>query len=91
MTPPDNGVASLDIATGCVYILCSEASVHTRFAGIPPNEYNADRFLIVRLSGSTWQYNTNLGNASLVPQDTDVMIASVDFADTITPWKARST
>ena len=43
--PLNNGVAAHDPRTGTGYIMYSEESVHTRFAGNPPSAWAADHLI----------------------------------------------
>ena len=90
VTPYNKGVAAQDDATGSGYLMYSEESVHTRFSGTPPHEFNPDHFIAVRLSGSTWQYDSNSAYVNFTPRDTDVLVASVNFTgDTATDLEGQ--
>ena len=82
-----SGVPCTDAATGSGFIMYSAQDVRSRFSQTSLPSDMADHLICVKYSSGTgWMYDDNAGNdVGFVARDTDVLIASVDFAaDTVT-------
>ncbi|MEM7782923.1 MAG: S8 family serine peptidase, partial [Planctomycetota bacterium] len=79
---PDDGgqgVAVSDDATGTGFIMFSEEVVHERFTSDRPNANNSDHLLAVQFDSGVWYYNNNSEWIPFIPEDTDRLIADVNF------------
>ena len=82
-----SGVPCTDAATGSGFIMYSAQDVRSRFSQTSLPSDMADHLICVKYSsGSGWMYDDDAGNdVGFIARDTDVLIASVDFAaDTVT-------
>mmetsp|Transcript_89328 Transcript_89328/g.163774 ORF Transcript_89328/g.163774 Transcript_89328/m.163774 type:complete len:502 (-) Transcript_89328:174-1679(-) len=75
-----SGVGCQDGVAGTGFLMYSGTSVFTRFAGKPPHRDNAHHFVCVKYDGE-WQYDTNEEWVSFTPTSSDVLVATVSFAD----------
>ncbi len=73
----NSGVAVSEDATGTGFILYSQQVVHDRFGDIVAD--NADHFVAARLDGVQWQYNNDRQWVNFDSQDTDILVAEVNF------------
>ncbi len=83
-----NGIAGTDSRQGDGYVLFSEESVYSRFSANPP-AYNpvADHFIAVVQENGQWYYDDNYALRAFQPQESDLLVAGIDFtADTITAF-----
>ncbi|WP_269537119.1 glycoside hydrolase family 5 protein [Cerasicoccus fimbriatus] len=78
------GIACQDGATGTGYIMWSEENVYDRFDPDPYSD-NSSNLIAVIWDGSQWRYDSNSAYVVFTPEDSDVLLAEVDFSnDTIT-------
>ncbi|CAJ1430243.1 unnamed protein product [Effrenium voratum] len=84
VTNINSGVGCTDTATGTGFIMFSGQDIRSRFSAANWAEGNADQFVCVKYDGG-WQYDSNDGFVAFSPEDSDVLVASVDFdADSVT-------
>ena len=82
-----SGVKCTDAATGSGFIMYSAQDVRSRFSETSLPTDMADHLICVKYAtGTGWMYDDDEGNyVAFIVQDTDVLVASVDFdADTVT-------
>jgi len=78
------GIAAIDPAVGEGWILWSEQSVFSRFNPVPIGG-NAEHLVAVKNVGGQWFYDNNGGLFEFEPDNSDCLVASVNFAtDTVT-------
>ena len=84
-----SGVAVHDGASGTGQIMYSNENVFTRFAGgNAPAAGNAEHLIAVRFDSGTssWQYSDDNGWVGFVAEDSDRLVANLDFdSDSATP------
>lgn len=82
--PLGRGLTGRDSATGQGYAMYTAERIQTRFSSPPIDPLSADHIVIVRYSGSNWQYVTDSAFVNFAPRSDDLIIAAVDFsADTV--------
>ena len=77
------GIGVHDAAVGIGYILHSESNVFDRFAGDPPRAEGALNMVAVQFDTETsrWRYSNNSTWVEFTPNETDRLIAGVNFDD----------
>jgi len=75
-----SGIACNDGAGGTGFIMYSQQNVHTRFAANKVHPKNADHFVCVRYNEG-WKYDTNNKWIDFSPADSDILVATADFAN----------
>ena len=82
------GIISQRDASGTGFIMYSEENVQERFN---IDRHNAHHFVTVRNHGGTWQYDSGHRFVEFTPQETDVLIADIDFdEDSVTMLSGRN-
>ncbi|MEO1528996.1 MAG: dockerin type I domain-containing protein, partial [Planctomycetota bacterium] len=82
----DQGIAVADDATGHGYILFSAEDLFERLPSPGPRSGNDRQMIAVRYVDDRWQYNSNSEWVEFAPEDSDRLIAKLDFdQDTIEP------
>ncbi len=77
--PTNLGILATDERTGNGFILYSEEDVHERFSSI--QSLTSTHFIAVQYVGGVWYYDDDKILVPFTPRPTDVLIASVDFAN----------
>ena len=76
----NKGIAVQDNAKGAGFIMFSWKRVQDRFGLFNSND---DHFVAVRHQAGTWYYNNNSSWITFTPDDSDRLLASVDFSSDI--------
>ncbi len=74
------GVVRQDRATGEGFIMHSRQPIDERFMDQKVHNGNADHFVSVRFQDDRWLYDTNDQYVDFEPNDTDVLVARVDYS-----------
>lgn len=75
----NRGVAAQDHASGKGFLMFSETNVHQRFAAEKIYPDSSDHLVAVKFLDGKWYVDNNSRYISFQPQETDVLIAKVDF------------